>query len=96
MGQTGQLTTRQRQQRPVISTACQLLDHVEPLPHCPLEDLAQSLVHLATFPPSRPRPGRSRTGNAHDTRVLLTRVLLTHATSTYKVFGPVLTRHAPD
>lgn len=57
MGQTGQLATRHRHQRPIITAACQLVERVEPLPHCLPEDLAQNLVHLATFPTSR-CPGR--------------------------------------
>jgi hypothetical protein len=50
MGQTGQLTARQRQQGPIIGVAYQLLEHVEPLPHCLPEDLTQNLVHLANLP----------------------------------------------
>jgi len=50
MGQPGQLTARQRQQRPIIGPPCQLVEHVEPLPHCPLEHLAQNLVHALHLP----------------------------------------------
>ena len=50
MGQARQLTARQRQQRPIIGSAYQLVEHVEPLPHCPLEHLAQNLVHALHLP----------------------------------------------
>jgi len=54
MGQSGQLTACGRQQRTIVGTVCQLVEHVEPLPHSLPEDLAQNLVHLAT-PPFRAR-----------------------------------------
>jgi hypothetical protein len=46
MRQSGQLSARDRQQRAVVGAVCQLVEHVEPLPHCLPEDLAQNLVHL--------------------------------------------------
>ena len=54
MGQSGQLTACYRQQRAIVGVVCQLVEHVEPLPHSLPEDLAQNLVHLAT-PPFRAR-----------------------------------------
>ena len=54
MGQSGQLTACDRQQRTIVGAVCQLVEHVEPLPHSLPEDLAQNLVHLAT-PPFRAR-----------------------------------------
>jgi hypothetical protein len=56
MSKTGQLTSCQRHQRPVIGAACQLVEHVEPLPHCLPEHLAQNLVHLADLLPSSSVP----------------------------------------
>jgi hypothetical protein len=48
MGQTGQLAARHRQQGPIVCPARQLIEHVETLPHCFPEDLAQNLVHLSS------------------------------------------------
>jgi len=53
-GQPGQLTTRHRQQRPVVGVARQLVKHVKPIPHPLPQDLTQNPLHLATFPPSPP------------------------------------------
>ncbi len=49
VGQTRQLASCHRKQRPVIGAARQLVEHVEPVPHRLPEDLAQNPVHLATF-----------------------------------------------
>ncbi len=48
--QSRQFTTRDRQQRPVISAARQLIEHVKPVPYRLPEDLTQNPVHLSTFP----------------------------------------------
>lgn len=50
VGQTRQLASCHRQQRPVIGAARQLVEHVEPVPHGLPENLTQNPVHLATFP----------------------------------------------
>jgi hypothetical protein len=58
MGQTGQLTAGDRKQGAIIGAACQLIEHVEPLPHCLLEHPTQNLVHLAASRPVVRRPSR--------------------------------------
>jgi hypothetical protein len=68
MGQTGQLTASHRQQRSVISAACQLVEHVEPLPHCLPEHLAQNLIHLAALLPYQPVRDRPHAENVLHTR----------------------------
>jgi hypothetical protein len=61
MSQAGQFTACDRQERPVVRVACQLVEHVEPVPHSLPEDLTQHLVHLlnSTFH----RPSRISEGN---------------------------------
>jgi hypothetical protein len=46
MRQSGQLSARDRQQGTVVGAVRQLVEHIEPFPHCLPEDLAQNLVHL--------------------------------------------------
>ncbi len=68
MSQPGQLATRHRDQRAVIGAAGELVEHVEPIPHCLPEHPAQNLIHLAAFPP----PSRPRTeSNVRDIAVLV-------------------------
>jgi hypothetical protein len=50
VGQPRQFTTRDRQQRSVISAARQRIEHVKPVPYRLSKDLTQNPVHLSAFP----------------------------------------------